>query len=139
MTLDRLATDVRIMQGDVLEQLKLLPRKSVDCIITSPPYWKLRDYGFEGQIGLEPTPREFIRKLVKVFGAARRVLKDEGTLWVNMGDSHIHQTVQKKSFRRDGADAMPKGSAKSLPKGFKVKDKVLMPHRLAIALQDKGW
>lgn len=129
--IDRITTDVRILEGDVRVQLRKLKPKSVHCVVTSPPYWNLRDYGFEGQLGLEPTPKEFIRNLVKVFRAVRRVLRDDGTLWVNMGDSHIHQTVQQHSFRRDKAG--------ELPKGFKVKDKALMPHRLAIALQDDGW
>ena len=126
-----LMANVDIRCGDVRSELRKLPAQSVHCVITSPPYWRLRDYGFPGQLGLEPTPQQFIRNLVKVFRQVRRVLRDDGTLWVNMGDSHIHEAVQKKSFRRDGADA--------LPKGFKVKDKALMPHRLAIALQDDGW
>lgn len=135
MSMLDLMANVDIRCGDVRKELRKLPAESVNCVITSPPYWRLRDYGFEGQLGLEATPQEFIRNLVKVFRQVRRVLRKDGTVWVNMGDSHIHETVQKKSFRRDGADALPKG----LPKGFKVKDKALMPHRLAIALQDDGW
>lgn len=109
--------DVRC--GDVLAELKMLPRQSVQAVITSPPYWRLRDYGFAGQLGLEKTPREFIRNQVKVMRQVRRVLKDDGTLWLNMGDAHVTGKVHQR--------------------GFPLKGKMMMPHRLAIALQDDGW
>ena len=139
MMLERLKTDARIILGDAVEQLKKLPKGCADTVITSPPYWNLRDYQVKGQLGLEENPRDYIRNMVKVFRGVRRVLKDDGTLWMNMGDNYIHRTVQGQSYRRDRADAMPKGLPKGLPKGFKVKDKALMPHRLAIALQEDGW
>lgn len=119
MMLDRLATDTRILQGDVIEQLRSLKKGSVDCVITSPPYWRLRDYGMTGQLGLEKTPREYIRNMVKVFRAVRRTMKDTGTLWMNMGDAHVTSKVHQR--------------------GFPLKAKMMMPHRLAIALQDDGW
>lgn len=137
--LDRINTDLCILQGDVHAMLRMVKTGSMHCVVTSPPYWKLRDYGFPGQLGLEATPQEFIRNLVKVFRKVRRVLRDDGTLWVNMGDSYINTTVQQQSYRRDKASVNPSGKAIRLPKGFKVKDKALIPHRLAIALQDDGW
>lgn len=78
----------RIILGDCLEVLKTLPDNSVDCCVTSPPYYALRDYGVEGQIGLEDTPEKFIEKLTEVFMQVHRILKPEGTLWLNIGDSY---------------------------------------------------
>ena len=80
-----------IMQGDCLQILKTLPDAFVDCCVTSPPYYGLRDYGSEKQIGLEDTPEEYILKLTNVFREIRRILKDDGTLWVNIGDSYAAQ------------------------------------------------
>ncbi len=79
---------IRILIGDVREQLRALEAESVHCIVTSPPYWGLRDYGVDGQIGLEATPAEFIAVMVDVFNEARRVLRADGTCWINMGDSY---------------------------------------------------
>ena len=76
-----------LYQGDVIDVLKQLPDESVQCCITSPPYWGLRDYGVEGQIGLEKTPEEYVEKIVTVFREVRRVLRNDGTLWLNLGDS----------------------------------------------------
>jgi DNA modification methylase len=137
---------VTIMIGDVREQLRALPAESVHCIVTSPPYWGLRDYGVDGQIGLEATPAEFIAVMVDVFNEARRVLRADGTCWINMGDSYAskpngpagagghkgdnpHVAVRTAHARRSS----------SIPLGFKHKDLCMMPHRLAIALQDAGW
>src|SRR3990167_10371689 len=78
----------QIICGDVLEKLRELPDEIVDCVITSPPYWGLRDYGVEGQLGLEKTPEEYVTKVVEVFREVKRVLKKEGTLWLNLGDSY---------------------------------------------------
>ncbi len=77
-----------VILSDALEALRSLPEKSVDCCVTSPPYYGLRDYGIDGQVGLEETPTEYVYKLVEVFREVRRVLKDNGTLWLNMGDSY---------------------------------------------------
>lgn len=77
-----------ILLGDCLQSLKTLPDESVDCCVTSPPYYALRDYGCDGQIGLEETPEAYIEKLTDVFTEVRRVLKPEGTLWLNIGDSY---------------------------------------------------
>jgi len=78
----------KILEGNVLETLKDLPACSVQCVVTSPPYYGLRDYGVEGQIGLEPSPEAYVEQLVKVFREVWRVLKDDGTLWLNLGDSY---------------------------------------------------
>ena len=75
-----------IYNGHVLEVLKTLPDQSVNCCVTSPPYWGLRDYGVAGQLGLEPTPEEYVANMVEVFREVRRVLRDDGTLWLNLGD-----------------------------------------------------
>ena len=106
-----------VLVGDALEKLSDLPSQSVNTIVTSPPYYGLRDYDMEGQIGNEPTPTEFIDSLVAVFREARRVLRDDGTLWVNMGDS----------FSRDSSG------------GIKRKDLMGMPWALAFALRADGW
>lgn len=84
--MEKLNFDLHI--GDCLESLRAMPDQSVHCCVTSPPYYGLRDYGVDGQIGLEETPEKFIAKLVEVFREVRRVLRDDGTLWVNMGDSY---------------------------------------------------
>ena len=76
----------RIVCGDALAVLRTMPDDVVQCVVTSPPYWGLRDYGVEGQIGLEKTPEEYVAKMVEVFREVRRVLRDDGTLWLNLGD-----------------------------------------------------
>lgn len=108
---------IAIMIGDCLQSLRELPGNSIQTCITSPPYFGLRDYGANGQIGLEETPVEYIGKLVAVFAEVRRVLRDDGTLWVNIGDSFCDTTIH----------------------GFKRKDLMMIPARLAMALQADGW
>ena len=98
-----------ILNGDVLDGLRSLPDACVQCVVTSPPYWGLRDYGVEGQIGLEPTPEEHVEKMIEVFREVKRVLRDDGVLWLNLGDS------------------------------FADKDLVGIPWRVAFALQADGW
>ena len=82
----------QLYQGDALETLKQLESESVHCCVTSPPYWGLRDYGVEGQLGLEATPQEYIDKMVDVFREVKRVLREDGTLWLNLGDSYFSTT-----------------------------------------------
>jgi len=112
-----------ILVGDAREKLRELPEQSVDCCVTSPPYWGLRDYGNIQQIGLEKNPNEFIFELVDVFREVKRVLKDDGTLWVNMGDSYAGGIK--------GADIKSSG--------LKSKDLVGIPWMLAFALRADGW
>ena len=138
----------RILVGDCIEMMRTLPDQSVHTCITSPPYFGLRDYGVDGQIGLEASPREFIESLVAVFREVRRVLRDDGTIWVNMGDSYAG------SWGAHGRDDMGLGSTSLSARqiaasarrkkqanhgGFKPKDLMGMPWRLAFALQDDGW
>ena len=108
----------QIIQGDALAILRQLPDAIAQCCVTSPPYWGLRDYGVAEQIGLEQSPEEFITRLVEVFHEVRRVLRPDGVLWVNIGDSY----AEKKT-------------AAELP----PKNLLLMPARLALALQADGW
>jgi DNA modification methylase len=131
----------RILQGDVLTRLGELPDESVQCVVTSPPYWGLRDYGCAGQMGLEKTPAEYIAKMTEVFAEVRRVLRPEGTCWVNMGDSYAG------GGRGGGAEGCKQrtsiGSLAAVPnqtpEGLKPKDLAGMPWRLAFALQEDGW
>ena len=84
--------------GDCLEQLEKLPSNSVDCCVTSPPYFGLRDYGCDGQIGMEETPEAYVSKLVEVFREVRRVLKKEGTCWLNLGSSYINKKIESEEM-----------------------------------------
>ncbi|MFV7463052.1 DNA-methyltransferase [Pseudomonas shirazica] len=138
----------RILVGDCIEMMRTLPDQSVHTCITSPPYFGLRDYGVDGQIGLEASPREFIESLVAVFREVRRVLRDDGTIWVNMGDSYAGSWgahgrddmglgFSSLSARQIAASARKKKQANH--GGFKPKDLMGMPWRLAFALQDDGW
>lgn len=135
----------QILVGDCIEMMRTLPDKSVHTCVTSPPYFALRDYGVDGQIGLEASPREFIDRLVLVFREVHRVLRDDGTLWVNMGDSYATGGRggggSYMAERGDGA-WQGKGQAsgwRSAPVGWKHKDLMGIPWRLAFALQDDGW
>ena len=144
-----------ILTGDVLTKLRRISSSSVHCIVTSPPYWGLRDYGVKGQLGLEGTPEAYIEKLVDVFRELRRVLRADGTLWLNMGDGYassgsggphsgLKELAQKwdprkklrRSNRAQDEIVYPK---KRVPRGFKTKDLIGMPWRLALALQADGW
>ena len=134
---------VQILIGDVFDRLAELPADSVDCCVTSPPYWGLRDYGVAGQIGLEPTLAEHIDVMVRVFDAVRRVLKPEGTLWLNYGDCYA-----TKPNGRSAADTKAAGTDdrtfrdkpfSTIGGTLKPKDLCMIPNRLAIALQDAGW
>jgi DNA modification methylase len=131
-----------IYVGDVLDRLRELPENSVQCVVTSPPYWGLRDYGCEGQIGLEATPREFIRRLTEVFAEVRRVLRGDGTCWVNMGDGYTsggRATWRSGASENKGQDVQNDQSRPDTPAGLKPKDMLGMPWRLAFALQADGW
>jgi DNA modification methylase len=128
-----------ILTGDALDMLRTLPDESVNCCVTSPPYYGLRDYGVDGQIGLEPTLQEYLAKMAAVFEEVRRVLRKDGTCWVNMGDSYA-STWSCGRRNAVGNDACDYGKRQDRAKnGFKEKDLMGVPWRLAFALQDAGW
>jgi DNA modification methylase len=142
----------RIIQGDCIEGLRTLPDASVHCCVTSPPYWGLRDYGHDGQIGLESTPEAYVARMVEVFREVRRVLRDDGTCWVNLGDSYANQKsgdtysgFNDRYFNRstDGGKQAKTVSGAKVGKlefaGLKPKDLCGIPWRVAFALQADGW
>jgi DNA modification methylase len=138
-----------ILPGNSAETLRALPDCSVDCCVTSPPYYGLRDYGVDGQIGLEETPEEYIKKLVAVFHEVRRVLNNEGTLWVNIGDTYAGSgngaahypdtTIGRIQGTNRGIVDKPNLPQGKVPKGYKAKDLVGIPWMLAFALRADGW
>jgi DNA modification methylase len=128
--------DIGIHVGDCLEVLRTWPDACVDCCVTSPPYWGLRDYSVEGQLGLEPTLEEYIAKMVAVFAEVRRVLKPTGTLFLNLGDSYTGG--KGGGAKGDEHGQMHKG-ARIVPNGLKPKDLCMIPARVALALQADGW
>lgn len=131
-----------ILNGDVIACLRSLPDACVQCVVTSPPYWGLRDYGVEGQIGLEPTPGEYVEKMIEVFREVKRVLRDDGVLWLNLGDSYVGANNTDKggnaNFGSQGGVTTAsrcKGDWQGLPQ----KNLVGIPWRVAFALQADGW
>lgn len=135
--------DATLHTGDALEVLRTLADESVQTCITSPPYWGLRDYGQEGQMGLEKTPDEYVARMVQVFREVRRVLKDDGTLWLNLGDSYSAQAGQRKVTDKAGLKQQSNVASVNAPSrcafGFKPKDLIGIPWRVAFALQADGW
>ena len=133
----------KIYQGNCIEVLKDFPDESIDCVVTSPPYWGLRDYNEEEQLGLEETPEEFVANLVKVFSEVKRVLKSSGSVWLNLGDSYAMSSMRGKNSEFKGAVNQSKqgivGIDKKIPIGLKPKDLVGIPFRVAFALQADGW
>lgn len=132
-----------ILQGDVIDCLKGLGDESAHCCVTSPPYWRLRDYGVDGQIGMEDTIGEYVDKIVKVFAEVKRVLRRDGTLWVNMGDSYISNSwdggESSNIANTKTGRARIAARRKTPPQGLRRKNMVGAPWRLAFALQDDGW
>ena len=145
-----------LIHGDALQVLQAMPDNTVDCCVTSPPYYALRDYGYDGQIGLEHTPEAYIERLVSVFREMRRVLKPQGTCWVNIGDSYAaqcggtHQPAETLSGGKHGytdngeivnrgrnAGYNPTRNASAI--GLKHKDLIGIPWMLAFALRNDGW
>ena len=127
-----------ILQGDVRETLRALETGSVQTCVTSPPYFGLRDYGVSGQIGLESTPDAYVAELVAVFREVRRVLRDDGTLWLNLGDSYTGSDSTGgtgKETDYTGKRSLPNKRAE----GLKPKDLIGIPWRVAFALQADGW
>lgn len=134
---------VRILLGDVRTRLAGLPADSVHCIVTSPPYWGLRDYGVAGQLGLEPTPGEHVAAMVDVFRAVRRVMRPDGVCWVNYGDSYAgtvngRSAADTKALGRDDRTFRDKPFSTAVG-GLKPKDLCMVPFRFALAMQDDGW
>jgi site-specific DNA-methyltransferase (cytosine-N4-specific) len=130
--------DSTIYEGDALNVLRQLPSSFVQCVVTSPPYWGMRDYKIDGQIGLEPSLTQFINRLVSIFAEVKRVLREDGTLWLNIGDGYTSgnrgwRAPDKKNPAR-AMDIRPE-----TPEGLKPKDLLGLPWRLAIALQEDGW
>ena len=129
---------INILVGDAREKLLELPDQYFRACVTSPPYWGLRDYDTENQIGAEMDMRDYVRHLVKVFREVRRTLTDDGTLWLNLGDSY---TSGGRTWR--GADAKNQARGMSYraptPDGLKPKDLIGIPWRVAFALQEDGW
>ena len=141
-------TKLTLYQGDVLDVLRQLPAESVHCCITSPPYWGLRDYGVVGQIGLEETPDEYVEKMVQVFREVRRVLRQDGTLWLNLGDSYAGSTMSGGdgsastlvgTHHRRRTDSPRLHGHRRISPGLKPKDLVGIPWMVAFALRDDGW
>jgi DNA modification methylase len=146
---------IKIFVGDCRDVLKTLPENSVHCCVTSPPYWGLRDYGVDGQLGLEETPDEYVANLVDVFREVRRVLREDGTIWLNLGDSFagswgnyapggIKNVQRPQTDEGQRWDRPAYGDTSFLPPtanvpGLKPKDLVGIPWRVAFALQADGW
>ena len=136
--------DYRIIEGDCIEGMRRLEGQSVHCVVTSPPYFGLRDYGHDGQIGLEQTPDEYVAKLVDVFREVRRVLRDDGTLWLNLGDTYAGYHGNKNASYEDAPSNKGgyfENQRKTLVNhnGIKNKDLIGIPWRVAFALQADGW
>jgi len=150
----------QIIRGDALEVLRTLKSESVNCFLTSPPYWALRDYGVEGQLGLEPTFQEYITKLCDIFDEVKRVLRKDGTCWVNLGDCYSSDSSYsengRQGFGNDKIGMMNKSKGQFLKatdtermgmkggrlKGGKVFNKkslIMIPERFAIEMCDRGW
>lgn len=145
-------SEYQIHLGDCIESMRQMPSHSVHCCVTSPPYFGLRDYGHDGQIGLEPTPEEFVAKLVEVFREVRRLLRDDGTLWLNLGDSYGSaggDTFNGFNERYSGTGIGGKqtaigknaaaAGAREYSTGLRPKNLLGIPWRVAFALQSDGW
>jgi len=137
-----------VIEGDVREVLKTLDDESVQCVVTSPPYWGLRDYGVDDQLGLEATPEAYVANMVSVFQEVKRVLRKDGTVWLNLGDSYAGgggisgvpedwDSISTNNREKYAQADDPKRNAKKI--GLKPKDLVGIPWRVALALQSDGW
>jgi DNA modification methylase len=137
----------KVFNEPCLDTLKRMADKSIDCVITSPPYWQLRDYGYDGQWGLEPTFNEYLEHLWQLMDEIYRVLKDKGTCWVNLGDSFSTQSgtnaalARGKNYDADSTYLVNRGESRKLikPKNLPNKCLLLIPHRFAIGCIDRGW
>lgn len=141
-TLENLDASYQVLVGDCRQSLQTVAAKSVNCCVTSPPYFGLRNYGVDGQLGLEPTIEEYVQNLVDVFREVRRVLKDDGTVWLNLGDSYAGSGRGfggKNKGKNVACDNIPKRLCANIPTGLKAKDLIGVPWRVAFALQADGW
>lgn len=136
----------KVLTGDCLDVLKTLPDESAQCCVTSPPYWGLRDYGVDGQLGLEPTPELYVEHLVAVFREVRRVLRKDGVLFLNLGDSYASDTKGSSGTGKSTLVGTPNegngqlfASRRMALGTLKPKDLVGIPWRVAFALQADGW
>lgn len=136
--------DLEVLIGDSLQLLPKLPDKSIQCCVTSPPYWGLRDYDHSAQIGSESSPVEYVDNLVKIFKEVKRTLKDDGTLWLNIGDGY----ARNGGVGKHGPNALVGNTRKQIQKrnckvpacwGLKDRDLLGIPWRVAFALQEDGW
>jgi DNA modification methylase len=140
---------VRILKGDCRDVLRTLPDESVHCVVTSPPYWGLRDYGVDGQIGLEPSYTDFVAQMVAVFREVQRVLRKDGTLWLNLGDSYSTHAAGRcadpmKTSGLAGVKTQEIGRATKAAQDYRnsilpEKNLIGIPWRVAFALQADGW
>lgn len=131
--------DYEIYSGDCRDVLKTFEDGSVNCCVTSPPYWGLRDYGADHQIGLEDDPKKFVEELVGVFREVRRVLRDDGVLWLNLGDSYAGNNSRASQNGRAGFGNPREGVFARTGEGLKTKDLVGIPWEVALALRNDGW
>lgn len=134
--------NLTILNGDALQMLKTIGDETVQCCVTSPPYYGLRNYGAEGQIGNETTPDQYIQNLVEVFREVRRTLRDDGTFWLNLGDTYAANRTYQVASTKGGSKHSPaqgKQTANTVPEGLKPKDLLMIPARVALALQADGW
>ncbi len=129
---------LRIIHGDTRSRIKELPDQSVNCVVTSPPYWGVRDYGVEDQIGAEPIIQDYISSLVSIFSEVRRVLRDDGTFWLNIGNTY---TSGGRKWRQEDKKNKGRGMAyrPPTPEGLKKKDLIGVAWMLAMACQLDGW
>ena len=130
-----------VIEGDVRDVLHALDDESVQCVVTSPPYWGLRDYGVDDQLGLEATPEEYVANMVSVFQEVKRVLRKDGTVWLNLGDSYCgtgHKGEHTDPKHKEGRNGQ-KVAINNKVAGLKSKDLVGIPWRVAFALQADGW
>jgi len=131
----------KIYNGEALEILKTFPDESIDCIVTSPPYWMLRDYGVDNQIGLEKTFDEYINKLCDIFDEIKRVLKKDGTCWVNIGDTYNNSSWANKQnkFEHQPIDKKDKLAGRGGQLGYQDKCLCQIPSRFSIEMINRGW
>ena len=134
---------MKILHGNCMAKIKELDDNSIDCVVSSPPYFGLRDYGVEGQFGLEHTYQEYLANTVKLFAEMRPKLKDTATIWWNVGDSYNQKQSAgdrvSKYSKKQKTNQGNLGMAIESQPGLKIKDLLMIPNRVAIALQEDGW